>query len=99
MLRVEDLRGLVENDIVDHLMALGVKTLIKGGIRCPVLRERARSLCYSARMTCVILSYVIVDSIPQVLDDLRQLLSDKPILILLSGMVDPDTMYLGALED
>ena len=99
MLRVEDLRGLIENDIVDHLRILGVKTLIKGGIRCPVLRERAKSLCYSARITCVIMSYVIVDSIPQVLDDLRQFLSDKPVLILLSRKVDPDTIYLGVPEN
>ena len=98
MLRVEDLRGVVEDDIVDSLRTLGVKSLIKGGAGCPVLRERARSLGGNAKMACVIMSYEIVDSISQVLDDLRQFLSDTSVLILLSRKVDPGSLYLGVLE-
>ena len=98
MLRVEDLKGVVEDDIVDCLRTLGVKSLIKGGADCPELRERARSLCGNAKMACVIMSYEIIDSIYKSLDDLRQLLSDKSLLILLSRKVDPGSLYLGVLE-
>ena len=98
LLRVEDLRGVIEDDIVDCLRTLGVKSLIKGGTGCPVLRERARSLCENAKMAYVIMSYDIADSISQVLDDLRQFLSCTSVLILLSRKVDPGNLYLGVLE-
>ena len=88
----------VEDDIVDSLRTLGVKSLIKDGTGCPVLRERARSLCENAKMACVIMPYEIVNSISQVLGDLSQFLSCTSVLILLSWEVDPGSLFLSVLE-
>ena len=97
-LRVEDLRGTVEDDIVDCLKTLGVKSIIKSTFGYPQVREEVRSLGSSAKIACLIMPYDVVDSISHVLNDLRQFLSETSVLILLSRKVEPNSIYLGVPE-
>lgn len=97
-LRVEDLRGTVEDDILDCLKALGVKSIIKSTVRYPQVREEVRSLGSNAKIACLIMPYEVVDSISHVLNDLRQFLSETSVLILLSRKVEPNSIYLGVPE-
>ena len=97
-LRVKDLRGTVEDDIVDCLKTLGVKSIIKSTVRYPQVREEVRSLGSSAKIACLVMPYEVVDSISHVLNDLRQFLSETSVLILLSKKVEPNSIYLGVPE-
>mgnify|MGYP001770920258 FL=1 len=98
VLKVEDLRGVVEDDIIEYLNALGVKSLIKGGIGRPELNEKTTSVCGNSKMVCVVMSYELVDSLFRVISDLKQSLSDVSFIVLLSRKVDSESLYVGALE-
>mgnify|MGYP001773563205 FL=1 len=98
-LRVEDLRGTVEDDILDCLKTLGVKSIIKSTVRYPQVREEVRSLGSSAKNACLVMPYEVVDSISHVLNDLRRFLSETSVLILLSRKVEPNNIYLGVPEN
>ena len=97
VLKVEDLRGVVEDDIIEHLKALGVKSLIRGGIGSPAMKEKVTSICGDSKMACVIISYELVDSLFRVISDLKRSLSDTSFIVLLSRKVDPGSLYVGAL--
>ena len=98
VLRVEDLRGIVGDGIVDCPKTLGVKSLSKDAVRYQQVREEVRSLGSSAKIACLVMPYEVVDSISHVLNDLRQFLSETSVLILLSRKVEPNSIYLGVPE-
>ena len=93
------LRGIVEDDIVDCLKTLEVKSLTKGTVRYPHVSEEARSLSSRAKITCLIMPYEVGVSISRVLNDLRQFLSEKSVLILLGRKVEPYSIYLDVPEN